>query len=91
MSDGLADQPASGEGRQAVHAAPANGDPHGQGGDEFAWLASELARSGAVQQAHDEARRLILAAKAALTRQLHDSPARQLLLAMANAVLDRNY
>ena len=55
------------------------------------WLARDVAASEALDEARTRAARLIGSAKAALTGQLDDSPARALLLNMADAVLSREY
>jgi octaprenyl-diphosphate synthase len=68
-----------------------NGHTAGEDSTAFAWLAEALESSGAVEQAREEARDLVGSAKAALTEQLPHSPARQLLLSMADAVLDRDF
>jgi len=54
-------------------------------------LCRELSASDAVGYAQQWADRLVASAKAALTGQLPDSPARGLMLSMADAVLARDY
>jgi octaprenyl-diphosphate synthase len=54
-------------------------------------LCRDLAASDAVTFAQEQAQQLVASAKAALTGQLADSPARSMLLSMADAVLARDY
>ena len=54
-------------------------------------LCEDLAASDAIGYAQQHAERLVGSAKAALTGQLGDSPARGMLLSMADAVLARDY
>jgi len=58
---------------------------------ELTRLCRDLAGSEAVDYAQQRANRLVGSAKAALTGAVPDSPARGMLLSMADAVLERDY